>query len=320
MSQNPACNAECQGSNIEISAFVGIKKKFMAKSKYKVTNMAKLPDEQALMLETKPQKKYSKKSDPRHRQDHPETRDTNSSVQEPFNEFGEAALETISETSELETTPVENEGSEENSTVASKGPEKKIGFRSKRYVVAKSHIDRTKTYSLSDAIDLLKNAASAKFDETVEVHLVLTEVLGNIEVSYPHSTGKVSRVQIFSDDLISDLEKGQINFDVLLATPAQMGKLTKFARLLGPKGIMPNPKNGTLIADPEKRKKELESGKTSVKGEKKSPLVHTTIGKISMDKASITENISALLKACQGKVIKAVITTTMSPGIKVIVS
>ncbi len=259
----------------------------MAKSKYKVVNMEELPQEGVGVVE-----KVSKKK---------------KKVEEM--EFSEASLDTVTESAE----PVV----EETPTEVTAAPAKKIGFRSKRYVGSKSSLDRTKTYALSEAIAVLKKIATAKFDEAVEVHFVLTESLGNLEVAYPHSTGKTLRVQILDEDTLLSLDKATINFDILLATPAQMGKLTKYARLLGPKGLMPNPKNGTLIADPEKRKKDLESGKVTVRGEKKAPLLHARVGKISMDAKALQENIQALIDAAKGKVLKVVVCTSMSPGVKV---
>lgn len=229
--------------------------------------------------------------------------------------FGEESVENVGASRDLPTgdEPVEVE----ESTVEAK-PTKVAGFRSSRYKQAKSHIDRTKMYSLSEAIKLLKTTATAKFDESVEVHLVSKESLGTIEVAYPHSTGKVLKVAVLNEEVIENLNKGITDFDILVASPADMKNLTKFARLLGPKGLMPNPKNGTLVADPAKRAKELSSGKTSVRGEKKAPLVHTTVGKISMDAEAIEANIKALLNAAgQGKVLKVVICTSMSPGVKI---
>ncbi len=263
----------------------------MAKSKYKVKAMDELPTEEQLAMEA-----MEKKSQEKFAQEE---------------SFDESSVDSIESTSEETTTDVEEEKVETKAA-------KVAGFRSARYKQAKSHIDRTKTYSLSEAIKLLKSTATAKFDESVEVHLVSKETLGTVEVSYPHSTGKVVKVAVLSEDVIEQLNKGVTDFDILVASPADMKSLTKFARLLGPKGLMPNPKNGTLVADPAKRAKELSSGKTSVRGEKKAPLLHTTIGKISMDASAIEENIKALLNAAgQGKVLKAVICTSMSPGVKI---
>ncbi|MEP7166746.1 MAG: hypothetical protein ABI758_02075 [Candidatus Woesebacteria bacterium] len=271
----------------------------MAKSKYKVAVMDELPTEEQLAMEEMEKTSARKNTASKKKAD-----------KEP-EAFGEESLDTG--------TTEENQTSEETvEEVVPAKPTKTVGFRSNRYKTAKSHIDRTKTYSVAEALKLLKEAATAKFDETVEVHLVTNGVLGNIEVSYPHSIGKTIRVQIVNEEVIANLDKGIIDFDVLVASPDQMKQLTKFARLLGPKGIMPNPKNGTLVADPAKRAKELASGKTSVKSEKKSPLVHTTVGKMSLGADKLAENIQALLAACgQGKIFKAVITSTMSPGIKI---
>lgn len=267
----------------------------MAKSKYKVAVMDELPTEEQLAMEKMEQASLRKHK-------------TDSETPVESIETSMVAEESASET------PVE-----EAATPAK--PTKAVGFRSNRYKQAKAHIDRTKLYSLSDALKLLKDTATAKFDETVEVHLITKEVLGTVEVAYPHSTGKVSRVAVFNDDIIANLDKGIVEFDVLVASPAQMKNLTKYARLLGPKGLMPNPKNGTLVADPEKRAKDLASGKTAVKSEKKAPLLHTTVGKMSLGNDKLAENIQALLNACgQGKILKAVITTTMSPGIKITLS
>ena len=271
----------------------------MAKSKYKVAVMDELPSEEQLAMEEM-EKTSARKN----------AASQKKAEKEP-EAFGEEALDTMA------TEETANEEQSVQEEVAAK-PTKMVGFRSARYKQAKSHIDRTKTYTLNEALKLLKEAATAKFDETVEVHLVTNGVLGNVEVSYPHSIGKTVRVQIVNEEVIANLDKGIIDFDVLVASPDQMKQLTKFARLLGPKGIMPNPKNGTLVSDPAKRAKELASGKTSVKSEKKSPLLHTTVGKMSLGTEKLSENIQALLNACgQGKIVKAVVTSTMSPGIKI---
>lgn len=258
----------------------------MAKSKYKVKAMDELPTEEQLAMEKAANQKF----------------DTEES-------FGEASVDAVEMT---EDQPIVEE------EVVETKPTKVAGFRSNRYKQAKSHIDRTKIYTLPEAIKLLKATATAKFDESVEVHLVSKESLGTIEVAYPHSTGKTLKIAVLNEEVIDQLNKGVTDFDVLVASPADMKNLTKFARLLGPKGLMPNPKNGTLVADPAKRAKELASGKTSVRSEKKAPLVHTTIGKISMDAEAIEANIRALINAAgQTKVLKAVICTSMSPGIKI---
>jgi large subunit ribosomal protein L1 len=125
-------------------------------------------------------------------------------------------------------------------------------------------------------------------------------------------------ITIADDAVIADIEKGKINFDILVAHPSMMPKLSKLARVLGPKGLMPNPKNGTFTPDPEKRKKELEGGAMTVKAEKKAPLVHVVIGKLSQPEKELSANLRALLKAYPaGKVMKCTIAATMGPGVKV---
>ena len=96
-----------------------------------------------------------------------------------------------------------------------------------------------------------------------------------------------------------------------------MGKITKFAKILGPKGLMPNPKNGTLTANPEKKKKELEAGSFTLKAEKKAPLMHLSVGKISLETKQLVENIEALLKALSGKALKLSLCASMSPSVRV---
>jgi large subunit ribosomal protein L1 len=189
--------------------------------------------------------------------------------------------------------------------------------RSKKYASAKSRLYKTKKYELSKAIELVKDLSYSKFAGTVEAHLVVKEAGISAGVSFPHSTGKSISVAIFSDETIKKIEDNAIDFDILIATPSDMGKLTKYARVLGPKGLMPNPKNGTLTTNPEGKKKELEAGKITVKTERKAPLVHLGVGKTDMTTEALVENINALLKAFKGKVEKLSLSATMSPGVKV---
>lgn len=195
---------------------------------------------------------------------------------------------------------------------------KKAKSRSGRYSKAKSLVDRTKSYDLKKAVALLKKASYSKFPGTVVVDAVVKDSKVSVELSFPHSTGKAVRVAIADDDLLTKISAGHLDFDVLLATPAMMPKLAKHARVLGPKGLMPNPKNNTVTADPDKSKKELEGGKQTVKTEKKAPLLHVIIGKTDQDDKQLVENVEALLKAVgPKKFLKLTLSATMSPGIKV---
>ncbi|MDH5533046.1 MAG: hypothetical protein OEX81_01305 [Candidatus Pacebacteria bacterium] len=190
-------------------------------------------------------------------------------------------------------------------------------LRSKKYTLSRSKLDKTKRYDLNKALELVKSLSYSKFDGTVEAHLVVKEAGINANISFPHSTGKASKITIFSDKVIKDIEAGNIDFDVLIATPSDMSKLTKFARVLGPKGLMPNPKSGTLTTNPEAKKKELEAGKVMIKTERKAPLVHVGVGKTSMTTEELAANVEALLNGFKGRVVKLNLCSTMSPSVKV---
>ncbi len=188
--------------------------------------------------------------------------------------------------------------------------------RSKKYKTVVALVDKKKTYALLEALELLPKLHLAKFDETVELHIntLETGVSGNL--SLPHGTGKKVRVAIADDQLIETIAKGKIDFDVLLATPQMMPKLAKVAKFLGPRGLMPNPKNGTITAKPEEVAKTYEKGMTSFKTESKAPLIHLTIGKMSFGDKKLSDNIKAAVNAIQATRIKKVtLKSTMSPGI-----
>lgn len=184
---------------------------------------------------------------------------------------------------------------------------------------AKSKVDRTKNYSVSDAVKLVKATNITKFDATVTVHINLTgkEAPTRVELTFPHMAGTAKRIAIASDEILKDIEAGKIEFDILLTTPAFMPKLAKFARVLGPKGLMPSPKSGTVTPNPESKAKEFAAGKTVVKAESKFPLMHVNVGRISQPDFELTANVQALLDAVKPRNIgKAVLASTMSPGIK----
>lgn len=197
---------------------------------------------------------------------------------------------------------------------------KKIHVRSKNYQALKGKVDVLKSYPLADAIKLLREVSTTKFDPSVELHVTLKEKGLSKEVDLPHATGKVKTVAIADDATIAKIEKNQIDFDVLLASADQMGKLVKFAKVLGPRGLMPNPKNGTVVPNPEKTAKEM-AGRNSVtlKTEKDAPLLHLTVGKLSLTDKVLSENIRAITDAVLGKSVKIVLKSSMSPAIKLAV-
>ena len=158
-------------------------------------------------------------------------------------------------------------------------------------MAARSRVDRTKEYALEDAVNLLKQTSYSKFDGTVTAHLNLTREVNPVEVSFPHSTGKSLRVAIVNDEVLEQIANEVIEFDVLLATPAMMPKLAKHARFLGPRGLMPNPKNGTVTNDPESKMASLQSGSVVVRAEKKANLMHVRVGKINQPETELVENV-----------------------------
>lgn len=218
----------------------------------------------------------------------------------------------------------------ESKKKAEKKKKTRVKIRSKRYQEVMGMVDKTKLYPLKDAISLVKQTSLTKFDGTVELHINLNPLtLGDsprgeagktdyrTSVSLPHTTGKEVRVAIADDKILAEVEAGKINFDVLVAHPQMMSKLAKVARILGPKGLMPNPKTGTVSPDPEKRAKELRSGQVNIKTEPGNPIIHMGIAKVSFDDQDIADNVTAVLSAIGSKVAKVSLSSTMGPGVKV---
>ncbi len=191
----------------------------------------------------------------------------------------------------------------------------------KKIKASLSKINRTKLYTASDAVKLIKDTNITSFTATLTLHLNLTERVSRVEITFPHQAGKTKIIAIADDKIISEIEKGNFNFDILLATPAMMPKLAKHARVLGPKGLMPSPKAGTVTPDPEGKKKEFAGGKTMIKGEGKFPLMHITIGKLDQPDKELIANIETALTAVNvSKITKATLASTMSPGIKLLLN
>ncbi len=224
-----------------------------------------------------------------------------------------------------------------------------IERRGKKYQAAHKEIDRTKTYSLKDAVALAIKTSPVKFDATLEAHVRLgvdpRQADQNIRTTIvlPNGNGKTVRVAVFApldeakkaksagadiaedEEFLKQLEKGTIDFDVLISTPAYMPKLGKFARLLGPKGLMPNPKAGTVTADVEKAVKEAKAGKVEYRVDKQS-IVHIGLGKVSFGEAKLLENAEAFFSSLKsqkpaslkGQYVKSVfLTTSMGPSVPV---
>src|SRR6185369_11728823 len=202
---------------------------------------------------------------------------------------------------------------------------KKKQAHSTKYLAVVTKVDKNKVYKLTEALAVLPELKLAKFDETVELHINTTETGISGAVTLPHGTGKAVRVAIMNaaadlksaEELIKKIESGQIDFDILIATPDSMPKLAKVARILGPKGMMPNPKNGTVTPKPEEAAKKFEGGQMNFKTEAKFPILHLTVGKVSFGEKKLAENIKAAVAAVNAKKIKNVtLKSTMSPGLK----
>jgi len=219
----------------------------------------------------------------------------------------------------------------------------------KGFNAAAAKIDKTKLYAPAEAMALAKETASAKFDETIEVAIRLgvdtrkadQNVRGSI--SLPNGTGKTVRVAVFaegekareaeaagadivgSDDLVALIQKGELNFDAAIATPNMMGKVGRLGRILGPRGLMPNPKLGTVTMDVEKMVSELKAGRVEYRADRYG-ICHVPMGKASFAPEKLVENYGALLtellrvkpSTAKGKYVKSiVVSSTMGPGIKI---
>jgi large subunit ribosomal protein L1 len=219
----------------------------------------------------------------------------------------------------------------------------------KKYRAAAGQIEPGKAYPLSEALELVKNTSGTKFDGSVEMHINLgvdprqADQMVRASVVLPHGTGKTIRVAVFADGkaaeaaktagadrvdtdkLLSDIEKGKLEFDMLIATPDKMATLGKVAKILGPRGLMPNPKSGTVTPDPAKAVTEAKAGKVEFRIDKQA-IVHQIIGKVSFKpeqlEANATTLLSAILKAkpsaAKGTYVKGIATaSSMGPGVKI---
>lgn len=244
-------------------------------------------------------------------------------------------------------------GEIEDPATVKKGPtpvtRPKAERRSKKYQEAAKKVDQSEEYPVKKALSLVKDTSTTKFDGSVEVHLRLgvdpRHADQNIRgtVSLPAGTGKDVKVAVFAsadlhkaakdagadavydDELLDKLKKEEIDFDILISTPANMPKLAKFARVLGPKGLMPSPKSGTVAADPAAAVKDAKAGKIEFRVDKQG-IINVAIGKVSFSEKDLESNYEALIKAIKdakpasikGTYVKTVyVNSTMGPSIRV---
>ncbi len=221
--------------------------------------------------------------------------------------------------------------------------------KGKRYVEAAKLVDRTQVYDIPEAVAIVKKAASAKFDETVEAHLRMgldgrhadQQIRGAVVL--PHGTGKTVKVLVFAkgdkvdeataagadyvggEELIPKIQNdGWLDFDVVVATPDMMGVVGRLGRVLGPKGLMPNPKAGTVTPDVTKAVQDIKAGKIEYRLDKNN-IVHVPVGKASFTEEQLADNFQALIdeinkvkpSAAKGQYIRsATLSSTMGPGVK----
>jgi large subunit ribosomal protein L1 len=219
----------------------------------------------------------------------------------------------------------------------------------KKYTAAAARVDRTKLYDVQQAVALVRSAAYAKFNETLEVAMRLgvdpkhADQMVRGTVVLPHGTGAKIRVAVVAsgekvreaeeagadvvggDDLVARIQGGYLDFEALVATPDMMKSLGRLGKVLGPRGLMPNPKAGTVTFDVAKAVKELKAGKIEFRVDK-TAIIHCPVGKVSFEAKQLVENTEALLSAvarakpaaAKGKYVKSVfLSSTMGPGIPV---
>jgi len=206
---------------------------------------------------------------------------------------------------------------EETAVVEETTIKKPTRVRGKKYVAARKKYDINKLYALKEAIELVKSTSLSKFDGKIEAHILGIDI-GNIgEISFPHLELGSKKIVILDDSILAEIKDGKVNFDILIATTVTMPKLLLFAKLLGPRGLMPNPKNGTLTDKPEEALKRLSVAKTMIKSEKKAPVIHQVVGVVSQKAEEIIANVNELIKVVKPvKIKKLVLCATMGPGIK----
>jgi len=196
---------------------------------------------------------------------------------------------------------------------------KTIKTRSKAYKTAKAKTDINQAYPLKKAIDLVKKTSLSKFDGKVEAHVNTLLKPGKVgDITFPHLKTKTKKVVIATEAIVKKIQDGKIDFDVLIATPTFMPKLLPLARFLGPKGLMPNPKNGTLTDKPKQAVDKFSTAATVVKTEKKAPIIHLVVGQVSQPIKEIQVNVEELIKLINPlKVKKLILCATMGPAVKV---
>jgi large subunit ribosomal protein L1 len=192
--------------------------------------------------------------------------------------------------------------------------------RGKKYQKVRKLVDPNKLYTLAEAVKLVKETSISKFDGKVEAHITVLDIGNAGEIVFPHLETASKKIVILNDAILAEIKDGKINFDILIATPVTMPKLLPFARTLGPKGLMPNPKSGTLTDKPEDAVKKLSVAKMVLRTEKKAPVIHVVIGKVSQAQKELEANVNELIKVIKAqKIKKLALCATMGPSVKILI-
>lgn len=235
-------------------------------------------------------------------------------------------VKTIDETVKTSESAQQNADSDNTGSVKKEKKAKKEKFakqaqkiESKRHKENLSIVSKTQTYTLTQALEALMKFKKSKFDETVELHINTKEKGISGQVTLPHGTGKTLKIKIADETILAEVAKGKIDFDVLVATPSMMPNLAKVARILGPRGLMPNPKNGTITDKPEDAVKKLSGGQINYKTESDAKIIHAIVGKVSFEENKLTENINTFLDSVgKPNIVNVTLKSTMSPGIRIV--
>lgn len=192
-----------------------------------------------------------------------------------------------------------------------------LRLRGKKYREAIKGIDLSKEYSVEEAMELVRKSSYATFDASVDMHINVRQEGARGTIVLPSGNGKTKKVAVADEETIEAISNGKMDFDVLLATPAQMPKLARYAKVLGPKGLMPSPKAGTVTDDIEKTKEEISKGRVEYRADKTN-VVHLSIGRLSFKDEQLVENFRAMESVLTSFKIKGItLTSTMGAGIKV---
>lgn len=224
------------------------------------------------------------------------------------------------------------------SSKKTKSPKKGKKERSKKYLEASEKVEKSKLYPLEEAVEVAKSSSYSSFGGSLEIHLNTSAKNLRGLVSLPFASGKKLKILAFgpstgsglekeltelevevgTDEKLKEVEKGKIDFDVLVTSPEWMPKFARLAKVLGPRGLMPNPKNGTISTDLKKAVAEIQAGKVEYKTQKDSQVIHLSIGKVSQPTEEVVQNIKVLFNSIgKTKTKKLVLSPSMGPGVKV---